>query len=63
VAVYLAISRDLVETQTLGVRVTDEGKTVPDPSARFQEWATRWRSLDAFEEWLTARLLTPTVPR
>ena len=56
VAVYLAISRDLVETETTGVRVTDEGMTVADPAARPLVWATEWRDLAGFEEWLTARL-------
>jgi inosine-uridine nucleoside N-ribohydrolase len=63
VAVYLAISRDLVKTETTGVRVTDEGMTVPDPSARAATWATEWTSLDDFEEWLTARLTAPLPPR
>lgn len=59
VAVYLAISRDLVKTETLGVRVTDDGRTVPDASARPLAWATEWRDLDAFEEWLTERVAGP----
>ena len=63
VAVYLAISRDLVKTETTGVRVTDEGMTVPDPTARAATWATEWRSLDGFEEWLTARLTAPATRR
>jgi len=63
VAVYLAISRDLVKTETTGVRVTDEGMTVPDASARAATWATDWRSLDGFEEWLTARLTAPAPAR
>jgi inosine-uridine nucleoside N-ribohydrolase len=56
VAVYLAISRDLVKTETTGVRVTEEGATVPDPAARPLAWATEWTDLGAFEEWLTIRL-------
>jgi inosine-uridine nucleoside N-ribohydrolase len=63
VAVYLAVSRDLVKTGALGVRVTDEGMTVPDTAARPLTWATGWRDLDAFEEWLAARLTGPTPPR
>jgi inosine-uridine nucleoside N-ribohydrolase len=59
VAVYLAISRDLVRTEDLGVRVTDDGMTIPDPAARALTWATEWRDLDAFEEWLVARLTAP----
>jgi inosine-uridine nucleoside N-ribohydrolase len=56
VAVYLAISRDLVATETLGVRVTDEGMTVEDAASRPLAWATGWKDLDAYEEWLTRRL-------
>lgn len=59
VAVYLAISRELVTTEDLGVRVTDDGMTVPDPAARALTWATGWRDLDGFEEWLVARLTAP----
>jgi inosine-uridine nucleoside N-ribohydrolase len=63
VAVYLAISRDLVKTETTGVRVTDEGMTVPDPASRPLSWATEWKDLDGFEEWLTARLAAPAAGR
>ena len=63
VAVYLAISQALVKTETLGVRVTDEGMTVPDPAARKVAWATEWTDLDGFEEWLSARLTAPVPPR
>jgi inosine-uridine nucleoside N-ribohydrolase len=63
VAVYLAISRDFVKTETTGVRVTDEGLTVPDPAARPVTWATDWTSLDGYEEWLSTRLAAPAAPR
>jgi inosine-uridine nucleoside N-ribohydrolase len=63
VAVYLAVSRELVETETVGVRVTEEGMTVPDPAGRPLAWATRWKDLDAFEEWLAARLSAAPPPR
>jgi inosine-uridine nucleoside N-ribohydrolase len=63
VAVYLAIARDLVKTETLGVQVTDEGMTVPDATARVATWATSWTSLDAFEQWLTTRLTSPSPRR
>ena len=63
VAVYLAISSDLVKTETLGVRVTDDGATVPDPAARPLSWAVEWKDLDGYEEWLTTRLLSPTPSR
>jgi len=57
VAVYLAQERSLVETESFGVRVTDEGKTVSDAEAPALDWATGWKSLDRFEELLTERLL------
>jgi len=63
VAVYLAISSDLVKTETTGVRITGEGMTVPDPAARPLTWATEWRDLAGFEEWLTARLTARTPLR
>jgi inosine-uridine nucleoside N-ribohydrolase len=63
VAVYLAISRDLVETERTGVRVTADGMTVRDPRAPALGWATGWRDLDAFEEWLAARLSAETPSR
>jgi inosine-uridine nucleoside N-ribohydrolase len=57
VAVYLALSRDLVVTETLGVRVTEEGMTVPAGKARRLRWATGWKSLDGFEDLLVERLM------
>jgi inosine-uridine nucleoside N-ribohydrolase len=62
VAVYLAISSELVQTETLGVRVTNEGMTLPEPGARPIRWAIDWKDLDGYEEWLTARLVAP-APR
>ncbi len=63
VAVSLAITRAFVKMETTGVRVTDEGMTVPDPSARPLAWAVEWASLDAFEDWLTDRLTAPAPKR
>ena len=63
VAVYLAIASGYVKTEPMGVRVTEEGMTVEDPASRPLSWATAWRDLDGFEEWLTARLTAPVPPR
>jgi inosine-uridine nucleoside N-ribohydrolase len=63
VAVYLAIRRDLVKTESLGIRVTDGGMTVPDPAGRLATWATEWKTLDGYEDWLVERLTSPTVSR
>jgi inosine-uridine nucleoside N-ribohydrolase len=56
VAVYLAEDRDLVETEHLGVRVNDEGMTLVDENAPALDWATEWKSVEAFEELLAERL-------
>jgi inosine-uridine nucleoside N-ribohydrolase len=63
VAVYLALSRDLVVTEELGIRVTDDGMTVPDGKARRLHWATEWKSLQGFEQFLVERLTAPGVVR
>jgi inosine-uridine nucleoside N-ribohydrolase len=60
VAVYLAEARDLVKTEKMGVQVSDEGMTVPDEGSPPITWATEWKSLEEFEELLTARLVGPS---
>ena len=62
VAVYLAMSHDLVTVERLGVKVGDDGSTTPDASGRTLGWATEWKSLDAYEEMLARRLTDPAVP-
>jgi inosine-uridine nucleoside N-ribohydrolase len=58
VAVYLGYSEELVETETLRFRVTDEGYTVRDDAGPFTaRVALRWKNLPAFHRHLTARLL------
>jgi len=61
VAVYLASSRGLVRTERLGVRVTDDGMTIPDPDGVPYLWATEWTSLDDFEAHLVDRLTGATA--
>ena len=56
VAVYLAFSHDLVSVEKLGVRVSDDGMTVPDPAAPPLGWAAAWKDLDAFRDLLANRL-------
>jgi inosine-uridine nucleoside N-ribohydrolase len=56
VAVYLAISRELLVMEELGIRVTDDGMTVADPGAKKMNCALDWKSLQAFEDFLTKRL-------
>jgi inosine-uridine nucleoside N-ribohydrolase len=57
VAVYLATSEQWVETEKLGLRVTDDGFTVRDPSGPTVRAALHWKNLDAFKDELVARLI------
>jgi inosine-uridine nucleoside N-ribohydrolase len=58
VAVYLAYSEDLVETQTVGFQVTDDGYTRRSTAGPFPaRVAIRWRNMDGFEAQLAGRLL------
>ncbi|MEM7610708.1 MAG: nucleoside hydrolase [Pseudomonadota bacterium] len=58
VAVYLAASTDLVEMQTLPLRVTADGYTIIDPDdGRPVNCAIAWKDLDAYERYLVRTLL------
>lgn len=57
VAIYLAISNELVEMERLGIRVTDDGSTVIDNNAKKINCATKWKNLGAFEDFLVQRLV------
>ncbi|MFH1370472.1 MAG: nucleoside hydrolase [Planctomycetota bacterium] len=56
VAVYLAMSIDLVEMENLGIRVTDDGFTAIDEKAKKVNCAMKWKNLGAFEDFLVERL-------
>ncbi len=56
VAVYLAITEELLEIENLGVRVTDDGYTLIDKNEKPIRCATKWKDLSAFEDWLVNRL-------
>ncbi len=56
VAIYLAIRHDLCVMERLGLRVTDDGMTVMDPSAKLINVATSWKDLGGFEDFLVERL-------
>jgi len=56
VAVYLAFSEGLLVMEDLGIRITDDGYTVVDDSAKVVHCATDWRDLPAFEDLLVQRL-------
>lgn len=58
VAVYLAASEDLVDMQTLPLRVTDDGYTIIDPDkGRPVRCAVGWKDLEAYEHLLVDTLL------
>jgi inosine-uridine nucleoside N-ribohydrolase len=58
VAVYLAYSEDLVETETIAFQVTDDGFTRRSADGPFRaRVAIRWKNMDGFEAQLAGRLL------
>jgi inosine-uridine nucleoside N-ribohydrolase len=59
VAVYLAISTDLVRIERLPIRVTDDGFTRIDAHGKPIDCAMSWKSLPAFEDFLVQRLIGP----
>ena len=56
VAIYLAFSEEWLAMERLGIRVTDDGYTVIDDSARRINCAMEWKDLPAFEDLLVQRL-------
>jgi inosine-uridine nucleoside N-ribohydrolase len=56
VAVCLAFTSELLKMEKLGIRVTDDGFTVIEESARAINCAMEWKDLSAFEDLLVERL-------
>jgi inosine-uridine nucleoside N-ribohydrolase len=56
VAVYMALSGELLEFEDLTLRIDDEGQTIEDPAGRPARCALRWKDLARFEEHLAARI-------
>ncbi len=56
VAVYLAISENLLVMKRMGIRVTDDGRTVPDGGGKVMDCALEWKDLSAYEDFLVNRL-------
>jgi inosine-uridine nucleoside N-ribohydrolase len=60
VAVYLAYSEELVETETIPFEITDDGFTRRSNAGPFRaRVAIRWKNRDGFEAQLAGRLLAP----
>jgi inosine-uridine nucleoside N-ribohydrolase len=56
VAIYLAVSRGLVEMKQLPIRVADDGFTRVEEGAKPVDCAVTWKDLDGYETWLADRL-------
>lgn len=56
VAIYLAISRDLVEMKEVPLSVTNDGFTRVEDGAKRVNCAVKWKDLDGYEAWLVERL-------
>jgi inosine-uridine nucleoside N-ribohydrolase len=56
VAIYLAMSIELVKMEKLPIIVTDDGYTKIDDKGKVIYCATEWKDLSAFEDFLVGRL-------
>jgi inosine-uridine nucleoside N-ribohydrolase len=56
VAVYLAFKQDLCKIEKLGIKVTDDGFTRIDESAKVVNVATEWQDQGGFEDLLVNRV-------
>jgi len=56
VAIYLAMSSQLVKIERLPIKVTDDGYTRIDPGGKAVNCATEWKDLGAFQDFLVSRL-------
>lgn len=61
-AAYLAFSEELLDIETLGVEVTEDGYTRVAEGAKVVRCATAWRDRDAFLDLLVQRLLNSGAP-
>ncbi|MBT4002989.1 MAG: hypothetical protein HOF10_06700 [Chloroflexi bacterium] len=58
VAVYLAFSDEWLKMEKLGLRVTADGFTKIDDTAKVINCAMEWKDQDAFEDFLVDRLIS-----
>ncbi len=56
VAIYLAMTSELVKMEKLPIKVDDEGYTRIDDSGKVMRCATEWKDLGAFEDYMVDRL-------
>jgi inosine-uridine nucleoside N-ribohydrolase len=56
VAIYLAMTSELVKMEKLPIKVDDKGYTRIDDSGKVMRCATAWKDLGAFEDYMVDRL-------
>jgi inosine-uridine nucleoside N-ribohydrolase len=61
VAIYLAMSHDLLKMENLGIRVTDDGMTAIDGKSKKINCAIEWKNLGDFENFLAERLTKSAI--
>ncbi|MBD3241570.1 MAG: nucleoside hydrolase [Chitinivibrionales bacterium] len=61
VAIYLAFADELCRMERMGVRVTDDGRTVRDDTGALLDVALEWKDKEAFLDLLTERMLAPVL--
>lgn len=62
VAIHLAYSEKFLEMEELGIRVTDDGFTLIDETAKPIRVATKWTDMNGFLDDLVARLTAGRAP-
>ena len=61
VAVHLAYSSQFIKMEKMGIRIDDEGFTIPDPSDQKMNIAIDWLDIAGFHEELVTRLTSQRV--
>jgi hypothetical protein len=59
VAVWMTMDESLLEMREMGIRVTDDGRTLPDPAAPKVNCALEWKDLEGFRDRIAERLSAP----
>ncbi|OQA04357.1 MAG: Pyrimidine-specific ribonucleoside hydrolase RihB [Planctomycetes bacterium ADurb.Bin401] len=63
VAVYMATETDMLEIQTVGLKITDDGYTIPDPDGKQVRCALDWKKGTAFEDYIVNVLVGKSAPQ
>lgn len=63
VAVYMAAQTDMLDIQTIGLKVTDDGYTVPDADGKQMRCALNWKPSAMFEDYIVETLVGNSIPQ